>query len=640
MATPKNKSAPAKAEQKAKASLQLAVATAPGASGTISSAKNLNTTTIAHAETMSSQPKLVTPSAALIEDRSGSGPATRLGTRFFLWLAAILAVAGAAYLDLAHVDPIFQRAEDFFGESAREMFALSRYITPFMYGKPFIDKPILSYSFMEASFALLGVSHFSTRVPFIFAALLTALLTACSVARLWGRREGLISAVLLCSSFGFFYFATMAMSDIWLTLCAALAGVWLFAGSLDEARRTRHWAVAAFFCALAVLAKGPIGLLLPVAACVLYLAIRRELGQIRLHHIVSGAAIIVILAGGWFALLWKQTGSVLVRQFFLEENLKRFAGSTYQLNIHRPFGFIPLAFLLYFIPYTLYLPFSFAQSWRKWRSRWNSPESRGELFLWCFLATIIGFFWAARSVNDYYVLPAMPACAALGGIYMSRTMNADDRVLRISAWMLAIALLVAGAATGCVVLLSGRETLRVFLPLLAWIFFTGALMAFLLARKQHLAVLGVLFVAICGGSAIGSREVMPIYLRAFPLAELAHAVQGNQQNPGLAKVPLAISSDLEHWRRELAFQTERVPAQLETPEEVADFLRGPGPRLVLLTAPWMDKLPPDITRRVQVVYQVPILMQGVPVGIFLDPSRLERKMERVSWVYSEGTIAH
>ena len=130
------------------------------------------------------------------------------------------------------------------------------------------------------------------------------------------------------------------------------------------------------WCAFAVLAKGPVGLVLPAGGFGAYLLIRREFGQVKLRHLLIGAAAILGIAGGWFGVLWKETGPGLLMDFLFRENLRRFAGQTYQINVNRPLGYIPIALLLYFLPYTLPLLFGFADSWRKWRADWNSLESR------------------------------------------------------------------------------------------------------------------------------------------------------------------------------------------------------------------------------------------------------------------------
>ena len=171
----------------------------------------------------------IIPSSMQAES-SGSAETSTFEKHFSLWVAAILAVAGATYLYIAAHDPIFERAEDFFTECAREMWAMGKFITPYMYGVPFIDKPILTYWGMESVFAAFGVSHFTCRVPSVLAALACLALTARAAALVWGKRTAVVATLLLSSSVGFFYFATLAMSDMWLTLCstaaAVMAGSW------------------------------------------------------------------------------------------------------------------------------------------------------------------------------------------------------------------------------------------------------------------------------------------------------------------------------------------------------------------------------------------------------------------------------
>ncbi len=168
------------------------------------------------------------------------------------------------------------------------MSALSQHITPILYGRPFFDKPIWSYWMIQGGFALLGPTHFAARLPSIVAALATLGLVAYAAWTVWGQRTSLLATAVLATSYIFFYYATMAMSDMWLTLFCTAAMIFLFAGSESPNRRLRDWCIASAFCGLAVLTKGPVGVVLPVAACAVYLALRRGLRQIGLREALAG----------------------------------------------------------------------------------------------------------------------------------------------------------------------------------------------------------------------------------------------------------------------------------------------------------------------------------------------------------------
>jgi 4-amino-4-deoxy-L-arabinose transferase-like glycosyltransferase len=526
--------------------------------------------------------------------------------------------------------PAFGRAEIYFAESARAMLASHSYVTPHYLGQPFFDKPILSYWAIAASFQAFGLTHLAARLPSLLAALATAALTGYATALLAGRRAGLAAAAVLSSSYLFCYFATLSMSDMWLTLFASAAGALLFAGSLDAARRTLHWWLASVCLALAFLTKGPVGVILPVASFLLYLALARQWRQIRLRHVLTALLTIGGVAGIWFFALWRENGAQSLYAFFIEENLLRFRGQTYRTD--RWFAYMPMSFLLGGLPWTLLLP---AVAWRSTRRRTDllaSPEGRGELFLWCHLAVVIAFFSVSRMQLDYYILPALPAYAALTGSYLARSVPRAEWSVRLGGWLLAVTLLLLGAAAGLYVWPRiGGEDLSSGLLLPAWVLLSGVAMVVLLLRRKYAPAYALVFLAVCGAGAFGARVGLPVYLRYVPVADYARAIQLSGETTALA-----LSGDLDLWRGEFAFQTGRVPQRLNTPGELADFLFGAGPRMAVVTDRWAADLPEVLAGRMRVVDRRPGLARGVTLATLLDSTKLPAYLTTVVLVTNDG----
>src|SRR5215470_17141436 len=149
--------------------------------------------------------------------RQTSGPraaATRT-PQLFLWgLLFVLTLSAILYMVLSANWPKFSRAEVFFAECAREMLRYSNLVTPLYHGKPFFDKPILTYWLIMAAFKLLGVSHVIARVPSMLAALAAIAGTAVGTALIANGAAGLLAAMAVASSFMFLSFAALCMSDM------------------------------------------------------------------------------------------------------------------------------------------------------------------------------------------------------------------------------------------------------------------------------------------------------------------------------------------------------------------------------------------------------------------------------------------
>lgn len=561
----------------------------------------------------------------------GHPPSTELsGRAFFWWLAAILGLAGSSYALLAAAHPVFGRAEIYFAEGARAMLVSASYVTPHYLGQPFFDKPILSYWAIVASFETLGLTHFAARLPSLLAALATAVLTGYGTALLAGRRAGLAAAAVLCSSFLFGYFATLSMADMWLTLFTSAACALLLAGSLSERRRALHWWLASVCLALAFLTKGPVGVILPVASFLLYLAFTRHWGQIRLRHVLAALATVGALAGVWFLALWRENGTGSLYAFFVVENLMRFGGSSYRTD--RWFGYMPMSFVVGGLPWTLLLPAVAWDALRRRRGVSAPSERHAATFLWCQVAVVMAFFWVSRMQLDYYILPALPAYAALAGCYLGRSVPRGEASARIGGWVLAATLLLVGGLVGYFFWLriGGEDFWSGFL-LSVWVLIAGVLMVLLLVRRRYFPAYAMVFLAVCGAGALGARVGQPIYLRLVPVADYARAVRQSGETTALA-----LSSDLDLWRGEFAFQAGRVPQRLGTPGELAAFLLGAGPRMAVITDGWAAGLPEDLAGRVRVVDRRPGLARGVTLATLLDSAKLQTHLTTVLLVSNDG----
>src|SRR3989338_7304836 len=62
---------------------------------------------------------------------------------------------------LALTDP----DEAFYAQTAKELLARGDHLTPYLYGKPQFEKPILFYWLVELSFKIFGVNEFASRLP-------------------------------------------------------------------------------------------------------------------------------------------------------------------------------------------------------------------------------------------------------------------------------------------------------------------------------------------------------------------------------------------------------------------------------------------------------------------------------------------
>src|SRR5262249_33687535 len=132
-------------------------------------------------------------------------------------------------------------------------------------------RPPLHFWLIAASDELFGESAFSTRLPVALATVGLVLLTFAFGRRFFGERAGLYGERAVASSAGVFIFTrTVIREAIYALEFVAIFHLFLrsWTGSLDP---RIGYPSAAAVCGLAVLTRGPIGVLFPAATVAVFL---------------------------------------------------------------------------------------------------------------------------------------------------------------------------------------------------------------------------------------------------------------------------------------------------------------------------------------------------------------------------------
>ena len=161
-------------------------------------------------------------------------------------------------------------------EAAREMLLRHDWVTLYTNGVRDLEKAPLMYWGVAASYEVVGISDWSTRLPLVLGMLALLFATYGLGKRAYGEPGGFWSAVVLGTCVGPYIYTRFQIPDLvvglWLTL-----GAYFFLRSLDEEPPSRLtcWGFASI-CALNVLTKGLIGLVFPAAAIGFYLILTRQ----------------------------------------------------------------------------------------------------------------------------------------------------------------------------------------------------------------------------------------------------------------------------------------------------------------------------------------------------------------------------
>ncbi len=340
--------------------------------------------------------------------------------------------------------PLFNPDEALYAEPAREMLETGEYITTLLnYAVRFTKPPLVIWA-MAANYQLFGVTEFAARY---FGAACGAILVAATY--LFARvhlngRAALIAAFSLMTAPLFISTAREAITDMPLSLFVAgslMCFYHSYATRSSSAKghesnqlpdssgivgnATRWLCLAYALVGLAVMTKGPIGIILPVAIIGVFHLLRLNVKSALLFYKPwFGILLVALIAVPWFAVEISVTKGAYYNEFILRENFQRFTA----VVDHKAAWWYHIAAMLGgFFPWSVFLPgalvaalFARTAGSNKILTRFQNLTPRQSLMLFaaCASLIILVFFSAGVSKLIPYTLPAFPMLALLTAGYI------------------------------------------------------------------------------------------------------------------------------------------------------------------------------------------------------------------------------
>ena len=241
------------------------------------------------------------------------------------WLVLAFALAAIFFWPLGAA-PLFDVDEGAFAEATREMIASGDWLHTTLNGADRFDKPILVYWLQAASLLVLGKSDAAVRLPSAICGVLWCVAVARFALPRFGARAAWIAAAILGTSVGVIAIGRAATADALLNLLLALTAFDLWRHVETRAKAPLRW--AALWAALGILDKGPIALLVPGGAIVVWAIVSREWKPI-LRAVSDPLAwlILVGIAAPWYVYALHRHGQAFVDGFVMKHNVGRFTGT-------------------------------------------------------------------------------------------------------------------------------------------------------------------------------------------------------------------------------------------------------------------------------------------------------------------------
>ena len=335
-------------------------------------------------------------------------------SRLFLWVLFILfTIAWFCVLDIRALVP---PDEGRYAEMAREMLASGDWITTRLNDIKYFEKPPFQTWMNALTFKLFGLGEWQARLWTGFAGFLAIVLVAYTGLKVFSARVGFYAALVLGSSWFWVGASQFNSLDMGVSGMMTLALCSLLIAQRDSARTAerRNWMLACWAgMALAVLSKGPIGVVLPGAVIVIYTLVTRDWALWSRLHMGKGLLLFFAIAAPWFVLV-SMKNPEFPHFFFIHEHVERFLLKTHHREGAWYYFFVILAGGM--LPWISLIPQSLAKGWRSKPSSVFNPKLL--LLIWAIF--IFTFFSYSSSKLPGYILPIFPAMALLIAAHLEK----------------------------------------------------------------------------------------------------------------------------------------------------------------------------------------------------------------------------
>ncbi|MBP2633283.1 MAG: arnT 1 [Firmicutes bacterium] len=328
------------------------------------------------------------------------------------WMNILIIVGVTAFIMLFQLGnvPLLDPDEPVYAQTAIEMLANNDFISPRIYGDFWYDKPPMYYWLVAGMIKFFGQGELAARLPSAIFAIITVLVIYFIGKSILSRRAAFFGSLILATSFEFFYLGKAAVTDVTLTCFFSVALL---------AYLKNKYSLMYVFMGLAVLTKGPIGIVLPAMIIGLHLLLTGQIGKLLQMKLGRGLVIVLVIFAPWYVRMYQLHGMDFINTFLGFHNITRFLQPEHASGSNW-YYYIPVL-LIGFFPWSMYL----MQAIKTGIENRSTEEGNTLLFLISWGISVFIFFSISQTKLISYILPMYPAIALLVGWYIDHLLTVE-----------------------------------------------------------------------------------------------------------------------------------------------------------------------------------------------------------------------
>jgi len=290
------------------------------------------------------------------------------------------------------------------------------WVTPRLFGEPFLEKPPLSLWLDAAAIRVFGGTPWAVRLASAFAGLFSVMILYAMLRR-FGRPKNIAwtAGILLATMASYWSNVRGVGEDALLALGVSMALLAFFQG--QQKSTLGNAMLFASGIAIATLSKGVLGLAMPGVVIFAYLLAdtlidkRLNLAAWLRPGLLTLLGLVPLLI--WLALLYQQSGEQAVTDVLLTNSVGRFSGSFVEAGHYEPFYYYLAKLPQAFLPWNILVYLGL------WHFRKSLVANRYLLFFTLWLLAQFAMLTLASSKRTVYLMSMTPAAAVIAAEYAS-----------------------------------------------------------------------------------------------------------------------------------------------------------------------------------------------------------------------------
>ena len=335
---------------------------------------------------------------------------------------------------------------------SKDMFNSKDFMTLYLNKEFFFEKPPLYFWSECLSFALWGkITEATARFPVALYGMLSCFFIYFLGRKVVSRAFGIISSLILATSLEFLILAKFAILDIVLASCVTFSLCFgMLTYYVKEQNKKYMWWLFYIFSALAVLAKGIPGFVIPFGSMFFISIYSKNFKEIfKPQYFIIGFILFFGITLPWHIAMLNMHDPLFFNEYIMKHHVARFLGSE-TLGRQQPFYFYLLTILWGFFPWIVSTLCVFIRKLIKFDFGFRGKNDTQQLMMFAGIITLFTllFFSSSKTKLITYILPIYPALALLGGLIWKNYIENGEysRIINKTVYVLGTVFIIASLA--------------------------------------------------------------------------------------------------------------------------------------------------------------------------------------------------